>query len=96
MGGDGSGGDTASGGDTGGGGDKATGGDTSGDGGNAGTGGSTMDEGGTRTATVAAGTVAHSENFTAVLTLGEAPGGNRVMSSSKYRVNLGVIGANER
>jgi len=42
------------------------------------------------------GVVAHSENFTMLLSVGEEPGGNVSMSSSMYRVNLGVVGSTQK
>ena len=42
------------------------------------------------------GIVAHSSNFTMVLSVGEEPGGNLSMSSSMYRVNLGVVGSTQK
>lgn len=67
-----------------------------GDSGAGGSGGSTPRSSKSATAVVAGGTVAHSENFTVILTLGESPGGNRSMSSSGHRANLGLIGATQQ
>jgi hypothetical protein len=42
------------------------------------------------------GVVAHSQNFTMVLSVGEEPGGNISMFSKAYRVNLGVVGSTQK
>ena len=41
------------------------------------------------------GVVSKSENFTAILTLGERPGGNTSMGSSMYRLNMGLVGSTQ-
>jgi hypothetical protein len=45
---------------------------------------------------VAGGVVAHSAHFTGVFTLGEAPGGNRIMTSANSQLRGGVIGASQK
>ena len=45
---------------------------------------------------VAGGVVAHSAHFTGVFTLGEAPGGNRIMTSANSQLRGGVIGATQK
>jgi hypothetical protein len=45
---------------------------------------------------VAGGGVAHSAHFTGVFTLGEAPGGNRVLTSANSQLRGGVIGASQK
>lgn len=74
------------------GGTGGTGGDASG--GVAGTGGSGP-IGYPGLAVVPGGTVMKSANYTLVLTSGESPGGNGVMSSSNYRLQGGFVGATQ-
>jgi hypothetical protein len=45
---------------------------------------------------VAGGVVAHSAHFTGVFTLGQAPGGNRIMTSANSQLRGGVIGATQK
>lgn len=47
------------------------------------------------TAIVVDGTIATSENFRVILTLGEGPSGNTTMKSAQHRVDLGVIGSTQ-
>ena len=42
------------------------------------------------------GVVAHSKNFTMILSVGEEPGGSVSMGSATYRVNLGVVGSTQK
>lgn len=45
---------------------------------------------------VSGGVRAESANFVGVFTLGEAPGGNRVMQSAQYRLDAGVVGTTQQ
>ncbi|HEY5372106.1 MAG TPA: hypothetical protein VIK01_00405 [Polyangiaceae bacterium] len=45
---------------------------------------------------VAGGVVAHSKHFTGVFSLGAAPGGNRVLTSTQYQMRGGVLGASQK
>jgi len=45
---------------------------------------------------VAGGVVAKSAHFKGVFTLGEAPGGNRIMTSANSQLRGGVIGASQK
>ena len=45
---------------------------------------------------VAGGVVAHSKHFTGVFSLGAAPGGNRILTSSSYQLRGGVLGASQK
>jgi hypothetical protein len=45
---------------------------------------------------VAGGIVAHSKHFTGVFSLGAAPGGNRILTSSSYQMRGGVLGASQK
>jgi hypothetical protein len=44
---------------------------------------------------VAGGIIAHSKHFTGVFSLGAAPGGNRISTSTKYQLRGGVLGASQ-
>jgi len=45
---------------------------------------------------VAGGVVAHSKHFTGVFSLGAAPGGNRISTSTNYQLRGGVLGASQK
>jgi len=45
---------------------------------------------------VAGGIIAHSKHFTGVFSLGAAPGGNRISTSTKYQLRGGVLGASQK
>lgn len=45
---------------------------------------------------VAGGTVGHSKHFTGVFSLGAAPGGNRISTSTNYQLRGGVLGASQK
>ena len=45
---------------------------------------------------VAGGVVAHSKHFTGVFSLGAAPGGNRISTSTRYQLRGGVLGASQK
>jgi hypothetical protein len=45
---------------------------------------------------VAGGVVAHSKHFTGVFSLGAAPGGNRISTSTSYQLRGGVLGASQK
>jgi hypothetical protein len=45
---------------------------------------------------VAGGIVAHSKHFTGVFSLGAAPGGNRISSTTKTQLRGGVLGASQK
>jgi hypothetical protein len=45
---------------------------------------------------VAGGIVAHSKHFTGVFSLGAAPGGNRISTSTNYQLRGGVLGASQK
>ncbi len=49
----------------------------------------------TATATVAGGQSMKSTNYQLVMTVGQGPGGNAVMSSSTYKLRAGVVGATQ-
>jgi hypothetical protein len=51
--------------------------------------------GGPGRALVGGATVSTSQHYKAIRTLGQGPGGNGVMSSSKHRVQGGVVGATQ-
>lgn len=86
-----------SGGDAGSGGSAGTGGlaGTGGIGGVAGSGGEPVVPGAPGQALTSGGTRVSSSSYSAVLVNGEAPGGNRVMSSSSYRLQMGLVGATQ-
>lgn len=52
-------------------------------------------EGTSSQALLSSGGVSKNADYTLVMSAGEAPGGNRVMSSSDYRLQLGVTGATQ-
>jgi hypothetical protein len=45
---------------------------------------------------VAGGVIAHSKHFTGVFSLGAAPGGNRILTSTSYQLRGGVLGASQQ
>jgi hypothetical protein len=45
---------------------------------------------------VAGGVIAHSKHFTGVFSLGAAPGGNRILTSTSYQMRGGVLGASQK
>jgi hypothetical protein len=48
------------------------------------------------TSLVAGGVIAHSANFTGVFSLGQAPGGNGVLTSKNAQLRGGIIGATQK
>lgn len=68
---------------------------TGGTGGVAGNGGEPVVPGAPGMAMTSAGSRVSSSNYSGVLVLGEAPGGNRVMSSASYQLRMGLVGATQ-
>ncbi|MCA9643220.1 MAG: hypothetical protein H6718_10900 [Polyangiaceae bacterium] len=68
---------------------------TGGTGGVAGTGGEPVVPGAPGMGMTSAGAQVSSPNYSGVVVLGEAPGGNRVMSSASYQLRMGLVGATQ-